>query len=50
MRPGRRWLKRRLLSVYKANYRFWNRVTSSATHPPSPDIFSYEIKALTRPG
>jgi 2-polyprenyl-3-methyl-5-hydroxy-6-metoxy-1,4-benzoquinol methylase len=48
MRPGRRWLKRRLLSVYKANYRFWNRVTSSATHPPSPDIFSYEIKALAR--
>jgi 2-polyprenyl-3-methyl-5-hydroxy-6-metoxy-1,4-benzoquinol methylase len=49
MRPRRRWLKRRLLALYTANYRFWNRVTGSATHPPSPEIFSYEIKAIARP-
>jgi hypothetical protein len=49
MRPRRRWLKRRLLTIHTANYRSWNRVTFSATHPPSPEIFSYEIKAVARP-
>ncbi len=44
----RRTIKRALLSIYRAKYRFWNRVTNSATHVPSPDIFSYEIKATAR--
>jgi len=48
MTPLKRALKRILLSFYKANYHFWNRVTSSATHAPSPDIFSYELKALAK--
>ncbi|MFA5216262.1 class I SAM-dependent methyltransferase [Sulfuricurvum sp.] len=37
-------LKRFLLKIYKANRNFWNKVTSSAYHQPSPQIFSYEIK------
>jgi SAM-dependent methyltransferase len=41
-----RLLKRALLRLYAARYRFWNRVTSSYTHVSSELIFSYEIKAL----
>ena len=40
--------KRALLKAYTANYRFWNRITTSAVHQPSPLVFSYEIKALAR--
>ena len=46
MRLVKRTIKRLLLSVYKANYRLWNKVTSSATHSESPNIFSYEVKAI----
>jgi SAM-dependent methyltransferase len=46
--PGKRAVRRLLLSLYRANYRFWSRVTASATHAPSPDVFSFEIKALAR--
>ena len=46
--PMRAAAKRALLAIYKRNYRFWNRVTNSATHAPSPDIFSFEIKAAAR--
>jgi 2-polyprenyl-3-methyl-5-hydroxy-6-metoxy-1,4-benzoquinol methylase len=45
---GKRLARRALLSLYRARYWFWNRVTSSATHAASPDIFSYEIKAVAR--
>ena len=44
----KRFLKRALLKIYVVNYRFWNRITSSAVHQPSPIVFSYEIKALAR--
>lgn len=50
MGPVRRSIKRLLLAAYRANYRFWNKVTSSATHAPSPQIFSYELKAIARAG
>lgn len=40
--------KRALLKAYTANYRFWNRITTSSVHGPSPLVFSYEIKALAR--
>ena len=36
------------LKLYKLQYRFWNKITASATHSPSPDVFSYEIKALAQ--
>jgi len=42
----RRPIKRLLLALYRSNRGFWNRVTSSAYHSPSPMIFSFEIKAL----
>jgi len=39
-------IKKLLLGLYRCNVKFWNRVTSSAFHEPSPQIFSYEIKAV----
>lgn len=41
-------IKKLLLRAYKAQRLFWNKVTSSAYHGPSPMIFSYEIKALAK--
>lgn len=46
--PHKRIIKRALLALYSANYKFWNRVTSSAVHAPSPMIFGYEVRALAR--
>jgi len=46
--PHKRLLKKALLSLYRANYKFWNRVTTSAVHAPSPMIFGYEVRALAR--
>ncbi|MRR56755.1 MAG: class I SAM-dependent methyltransferase [Deltaproteobacteria bacterium] len=43
-----RIIKRVLTVVYKANIAFWNRVTSSSFHRPSPQIFTYEIKVIAR--
>lgn len=45
---ARKFLKKILLAIYGFQYRFWNRVTSSTTHRPSPDIFGFEVKALGR--
>lgn len=43
------WIvKKLLLSIYKANINFWNRVTGSSFHSPSPRIFTYELKALAK--
>ncbi|PAF46713.1 hypothetical protein BKH46_06930 [Helicobacter sp. 12S02634-8] len=39
-------IKKALLALYKANRKFWNRITSSSYHLPSPEVYSYEIKAL----
>jgi hypothetical protein len=44
----RKIIKRFSLRLYAMNFRFWNRVTSSAFHAPSTPIFSFEIKALAR--
>ncbi|MGO9317701.1 MAG: class I SAM-dependent methyltransferase [Terracidiphilus sp.] len=41
-------IKLLLLKLYQANKMFWNRITSSSYHKPSPAIFSYEIKALAK--
>lgn len=32
------------LKLYILNRHFWNKITSSSYHQPSPQIFSYEIK------
>jgi len=39
-------LKLILLYFYKRQLRFWNKVTSSSFHRPSPQVFSYEVKAI----
>jgi hypothetical protein len=44
----KRAARRILLRLYRWNLGFWNKVTGSAYHAPSPQIFSYEIKALAR--
>lgn len=46
---GRSWWKviiiKFFLKLYRLNKHFWNIVTSSSYHAPSPEIYSYEIKA-----
>jgi 2-polyprenyl-3-methyl-5-hydroxy-6-metoxy-1,4-benzoquinol methylase len=48
MNPINKFVKRVLLDIYRLKIKFWNKVTSSAFHAPSPQIFSYEIKAIAR--
>lgn len=36
------------LRVYRWKVTFWNRVTRSAFHRPSPQIFTYELKVLAK--
>ena len=38
------FIRKFLLKIYKINKFFWNKVTCSFYHQPSPQIFSYEIK------
>ena len=47
-RPVLRLIKKTLLLVYKTNLWFWNRVTGSYFHRPSPQIFTYELKAIAK--
>ena len=37
-------IRKFFLKLYVANKKFWNKITCSAFHQPSPQIFSYEIK------
>lgn len=39
-------IRKSLLYLYRINYVFWNKITASAVHEPSPMIFSYEIKVV----
>jgi SAM-dependent methyltransferase len=48
LRPIQRMLKYLLLRIYLARNNFWNRVTSSSYHRPSPQIFTYELRALAK--
>lgn len=41
-----KYIRRSFLYLYRLNYKFWNKITASAIHAPSPMIFSYEIKVL----
>lgn len=47
-RPIVKWLRKFFMFVHKANIIFWNRVTNSSFHCPSPQIFTYELKALAK--
>lgn len=44
----KRLAKSFFLWIYRRNFEFWNRVTSSSFHRPSPIVNSYEVKALAR--
>lgn len=39
-------IRRVLLALYKKNKVFWNKVTGSAYHQPSPVIFTWELKCI----
>lgn len=36
------------LWLYRWNVTFWNKITRSAFHRPSPQIFTYELKVLAK--
>jgi 2-polyprenyl-3-methyl-5-hydroxy-6-metoxy-1,4-benzoquinol methylase len=40
-----RWKRKTLLRLYEIQLNFWNRVTASSFHKPSPRIYSFELKA-----
>jgi 2-polyprenyl-3-methyl-5-hydroxy-6-metoxy-1,4-benzoquinol methylase len=44
----KRKVKMFLLQLFTINKHFWNKVTTSSYHRPSPILFSYEIKALAK--
>lgn len=46
--PHKKLIKKFLLSLYRLNYKFWNRVTTSAFHIAGPHVFSFEIKARAK--
>lgn len=42
----KRMIKKICLAFYRRKIAFWNIMTNSAFHAPSPQVFSYEIKAV----
>ncbi|NTV48325.1 MAG: class I SAM-dependent methyltransferase [Geobacteraceae bacterium] len=46
--PVARFAKRILIALYSAHRTFWNLVTNSSYHRPSPQIFTFELKAVAR--
>jgi SAM-dependent methyltransferase len=42
------WLMKSFLYFYRLRIKFWNFVTQSSFHGPSPLIFTYEIKAIAK--
>lgn len=42
----KRLIKKLFLKIYRMKIDFWNKVTSSAYHAESPNIYSYEIKIV----
>ena len=47
--PVIRVIRRALLRLYAARCRFWNRVTGSSYHRPSPELYTFEILAIAKP-
>ena len=41
-------VRRFFLMLYASNKKFWNKITHSAVHQQSPQIFSYEIKVKAK--
>lgn len=46
--PIKRFVKKKLLKIYRANNKLWNRVTSSSYHNESQIINSYELKMIVK--
>lgn len=46
--PRFRFIRRILLGIYKLKYWVFNKATASLTHAPSPNVFSFEVKAIAR--
>lgn len=44
----KRVIKKICLAFYRRKITFWNIMTNSAFHAPSPQVFSYEVKALAK--
>ncbi len=40
----RSYVRKFLLSTYRLKNTFWNKVTASSFHKPSPEVYSFEIK------
>lgn len=47
-RGWKKWVKKLLLKLYIQNKLFWNKITGSAYHAPSPLIFTWEVKCAAR--
>lgn len=45
---GKKVFRKFFLEIYKLNTLFWNKVTGSSYHAPSPTVFSYEIKVVAK--
>ncbi len=39
-------IRRVFLKIYNWKYDFWNKITHSSFHPPSPRVFTFDVKAL----
>ncbi len=46
--PIARIIKKIFLKIYKLNKKFWNKVTASSYHKPSPEVYSFELKVLAK--
>lgn len=44
----KKMVRKFFLYLYKLNKNFWNKITCSSYHKPSPMIFSYEIKVKAK--
>jgi len=43
-----KFVRKFFLLIYRMRIAFWNRITRSSFHRPSPQIFTYELKALAK--
>lgn len=43
----KRFIRKIFLKIYALRMKFWNKITNSSFHAPSPQVFSYELKALS---
>lgn len=44
----KRFIRKIFLKYYALRIKFWNKITNSSFHAPSPQVFSYELKALAQ--